>query len=189
MTMLLFFNKLCRFFCICLLYLFSLNLSFAQQLIGKWKCSEDTMLEMGLGYKSISGKCHFKKNGTFTIRIKGRSLLGHKFWRYQTMSAKVKGKYILDGNNITSMINTDAIKVDVDSGMEDPELNQKTKEAEKYTTWDSARRTYEMELYYCGVQEQVIKEKILNLWTWNKLQISHADTGNIYIGNMIMLKK
>lgn len=180
------FRYLASFF---ILFSLSIQLAFAQQIVGKWKCSQETLLEMGLGYTNIKGKCLFKKDGTFYITIKGRSLLGHDFWKYRTMYAKAKGKYILDGNSITTKVCLQDIHVYVEPGMEDPELNTKEGEADKRTTWDSASRKYETVLFHCEVQEQTIKDKMFDFWNWNNSSFSFIGTKALYIGCMIELKK
>ena len=171
------------------LVLLSIQLTFAQRLEGKWQCTKESLLEMGLGYAGIKGKCTFKKNGTFTLVIKGRSLLGHKFWPYRTMSAKVTGKYAVDGNSITSAIDAKDVKVYVQPEKDDPELDPETDAKRRFTTWDAASRRYETMVMNCEVQKQTIREKILDLWVWNGLPVSYADEDDVSIGNLIKLKK
>lgn len=171
------------------LVLLSIQLTFAQRLEGKWQYTKESLQEMGLGYAGIKGKCTFKKNGTFTLIIKGRSLLGHNFWPFRTMSAKVTGKYAVDGNSITSAIDAKDVKVYVQPEKDDPDLDPETEAKRGYTTWDAASRRYETLLFECEVQEQTIREKILELWTWNGLPVSYADKNNVSIGNLIKLRK
>lgn len=171
------------------LVLLSIQLTFAQRLEGKWQCTKESLLEMGLGYTGIKGKCTFKKNGTFTLVIKGRSLLGHSNFPFRTMSAKVTGKYAVDGNSITSAIDAKDVKVYVQPEKDDPDLDPETEAKRKFTTWDAPSRWYETLLFECEVQEQTIREKILELWTWNGLPVSYADKNNVSIGNLIKLSK
>ena len=171
------------------LVLLSIQLTFAQRLEGKWQCTKESLQEMGLGYAGIKGKCTFKKNGTFTLVIKGRSLLGHNYWPFRTMSVKVSGKYAVEGNSIMSTIDAKDIKVYVQPEKDDPDLDPETEAKRRYTTWDAASRRYEMLLQNCEVQEQTIREKILELWTWNGLPVSYAGKNNVSIGNLIKLKK
>lgn len=70
------------------------NFSVAQTLVGKWTCTTKCLTELGFGYTNISGKCKFKKNGTFIVRIKGRHLPVQDTKRHTTtMYAKQKGHY------------------------------------------------------------------------------------------------
>ena len=178
-----------RIISLVVLVLLSIQLTFAQQLEGKWQYTKESLQEMGLGYAGIKGKCTFKKNGTFTLFIKGRSLLGHNYWPFRTMSVKVSGKYAVEGNSIMSTIDAKDIKVYVQPEKDDPDLDPETEAKRRYTTWDAASRRYEMLLQNCEVQEQTIREKILELWTWNGLPVTYADKNNVSIGNLIKLRK
>lgn len=189
MIMFLSFNNIKRFAFVVTLFMSSLQFSYAQKLPGKWECSKETLLEMGLGYTRMKGKCNFSKNGTFTLVIKGRSLLGHKGYRLHTMYVKVKGRYVLDGIHITSSIDEKDIKASVESGMEDPEFNPEIRNAENSTTWDFASTRYDSAQLMCKVQEQTIKEKILTLWIWNKLPVTCDNENCVNIGSFIHLRK
>lgn len=171
---------------IIILSIFTLQLS-AQQLEGKWKCSKEMLLNMGIGYASINGKCHFKNDGTFTFVIKGRSLLGHKFWKYRTMYAKAKGHYIINSKGFSTRISD--IKVNVEPEMDNPEFDPKELEKRKITTWDAASTRYENIRINCEVQEQTIKERILNLWTCRNIPIYYPSKKSINIGSIIDLRK
>lgn len=183
------FNNIKRFTFVVTLFMLSLQFSYSQKLPGKWECSKETLLEMGLGYTKMKGKCNFNKNGTFTLVIKGRSFMGHKSHPLRAMYVKVKGRYILDGIHITSMIEEKDIKASVEPDMEDPEFNPGIRKAENSTTWDFASTWYDREQLVCKVQEQTIKEKIINLWIWNKLPVTFDNENCLNIGNFIHLRK
>lgn len=44
----------------------------AQNVVGKWKCSEEFLHGLGTRFIQMRGRYHFKKDSTFTIKIKGR---------------------------------------------------------------------------------------------------------------------
>lgn len=177
-----------------ILFVFSMQLTFAQQLSGKWKCTKETLLEMGFGFENTKGKCRFEKDGTFTVIIKGSSMKGHnKYIPYRYMSAEAKGKYILNGNAITSIIDTKDIEVGVGTDMEDPGLDESIMDKRDVrgnrAEWNYANGIYENELFNGKVQEQTIREKIIELWTWEKLPVSFTDKNNMCIGNLIKLRR
>ena len=151
------------------------------------------MLELGLGYTNIKGKCSFKKDGTFTVVIKGSSMKGHKYTPYRYMSAEAKGRFILNGNAITSIIDAKDIDVGVGTDMEDPGLDESIMDKRDVrgnrAEWNYANRRYKNELYNGQVQEQTVREKIIKLWTWEKLPVSFTDKNNMCIGNLIKLRK
>lgn len=171
-----------------ILIILPLNMLFAQSLSDKWKCSTKMLNEMELGYYSLNGKCHFKDNGIFYVIINGRSLLGHKFWPYRTMYAKLKGNYHIVGDSIYSNIDHKDIKVNVEPGIDDPEFNSDIKQKEENTTWDFAKIKYASIKSQCRIQEKVIKEKLYNLWTWNKAHIIFSKE-TLDIGDLIKLKR
>ena len=182
-----------RIITLIVLFVFSLHLTFAQQLKGKWNCTKETLLEMGFGFENAKGKCRFKKDGTFTVVIKGSSMKGHKYTPYRYMSASAKGKYIWNGNTITSTIDAKDIEVGVGTDMEDPGLDEsimdKTDIRGNRAEWTYANRRYENELFRGNVQEQTIREKILEMWTWNELPVSSNGSDGINIGNLIKLSR
>lgn len=181
-----------RIITLTVLFVFSLHLTFAQQLVGKWKCAEETLKEMEFNFTKVKSKCTFKKNGTFTLVLKGYSMKG-VYTPYRYMSAEVKGKYILNGNTITSTIDAKDIEVGVGTDMEDPARDESIMDNRDVTgnraEWSYANRRYETELFNGKVQEQTIREKILEMWTWDGLPVSPNGKDGINIGNMIKLRK
>lgn len=175
------------------LLVLSMQLTFAQRLAGKWKCTKETLQEMSFNFTDMKAKCSFKKDGTFTVVIKGSSMKGHKYTPYRYMSAEARGRYVLNGNTITSTIDAKDIKVGVGTDMEDPTLDESIMDKRDVrgnrTVWISANRRYENELFTDEVQEQTVKEKILELWTWNGLPVSFDGSDGINIGNLIGLTK
>lgn len=181
-----------RIITLTVLFVLSLQLTFAQQLVGKWKCAEETLKEMEFNFTKVKSKCIFKKNGTFTLVLKGYSMKG-VYTPYRYMSAEAKGKYILNGNTITSTIDAKDIEVGVGTDMEDPARDESIMDKRDVTgnraEWSYANRRYETELFNGEVQEQTIKEKIIELWTWNEQPVSPNGSDGITIGDMIMLRK
>ena len=161
----------------------------AQHLEGKWKFSKETILEMGLGYSEIKGKCNFKRNGMFTVVIKGRSLLGYYFWKNRTMYAKLKGKYVLNDGKITTTLSIKDIKVDVEPEIEHPSIDPEQSEKNYRTTWDSKTVMYDAAKLKCDVQEQTIREKMYSFWTCDNLPVSYAGNSYLNVGDMIKLQK
>ena len=59
-------------FCIIFFLLLAMSYSVqAQDIIGKWKCSKELLDRLQLRYDTMKGHYTFKKNGKFTLRIKG----------------------------------------------------------------------------------------------------------------------
>jgi hypothetical protein len=160
--------------------------------VGKWKCAEETLKEMEFNFTKVKSKCTFKKDGTFTLVLKGYSMKGI-YTPYRYMSAEAKGKYILNGNTITSTIDAKDIEVGVGTDMEDPARDESIMDKRDVTgnraEWSYANERYETELFNGKVQEQTIKEKIIELWTWNEQPVSPNGSDGITIGDMIKLRK
>ena len=185
--------KLRRVATLIVLLVFSVQLASAQKLAGKWKCTKETLQEMRFGFANTKAKCSFKKDGTFTVVVKGYSMEGVKYTPYRYMSVEAKGRYVLNGNTITSTIDAKDIEIGVGTDMEDPTLDESIMDKRDVrgnrTVWISANRRYENELFTDNVQEQTVKEKILELWTWNGLPVSFDGSDGINIGNLIGLTK
>ena len=59
-------------FCIIFILLFGMAYSMsAQDITGKWECSKELLDRLQLRYDTMKGHYTFKKNGKFTLRIKG----------------------------------------------------------------------------------------------------------------------
>ena len=59
-------------FCIIFFLLLAMTYSAqAQDITGKWKCSKELLDRLQLRYDTMKGHYTFKKNGKFTLRIKG----------------------------------------------------------------------------------------------------------------------
>ena len=124
----------------------------AQNIVGKWYCPQSFLDSLGLRLYSpnVRGYYEFNKDGTFKVRIDGekqsQASSGHYAvfakkapkWmksnaKFQTLQIKVKGKYWIEGNAITTKVDSDDVYVFIDTGLEYPADtgHQKTHQNEK----------------------------------------------------------
>ena len=72
-------------FCIIFFLLLAMAYSVqAQDITGKWKCSKELLDRLQLRYDTMKGHYTFKKNGKFTLRIKGTKKHNEIFWWYSS---------------------------------------------------------------------------------------------------------
>ena len=91
----------------------------AQDITGKWKCSKELLDRLQLRYDTMKGHYTFKKNGKFTLRIKGTknimkysggiALRSNKFYTshstHRPLSIKVSGKYVVKDGKVSAYVN------------------------------------------------------------------------------------
>lgn len=159
---------------------------------GTWKCSDQTLRNLGIDYDKMSGKIELKADSTFTMTAKGRGIGGHNFWPHRTVSVKLNGTYSVKGNSISFNLKRDNIKCHInDDAMDnDPKLDPTPayKHQQEHTTWDSADRRYETAKDYGSMQEESLKDDIHKAMPF-KASITFIDSKTIQIGSTFYLTR
>ena len=104
---------------------------------------------------------------------------GHPKWmkdnaRFQTLLMKVKGIYSIEGNKITTKVDSDDVFVYIDTGLDYPEdTGIWVSRAE--ISWKNMRRVgYENAEYHAGVHARTIKREKMGVWNWDAVPITVA---------------
>ena len=89
--------------------------AFAQKITGRWHCPTEVVKQYRLGFDGVSCRYKFKKNGTFVLKIKGDSFVGHKHYtgeyeHHHSGTIVIKGKYSVKDGKITSYVEKDNIE-------------------------------------------------------------------------------
>ena len=164
----------------------------ARGIEGKWYCSKAFFDSLGVTlYSKIKGYYKFKADGTFSVRINGEiqsspsseyftvGVRKNPKWmkdnaRFQTLLMKVKGIYSIEGNKITTKVDSDDVFVYIDTGLDYPEdTGIWVSRAE--ISWKNLRRVgYENAEYHAGVHARTIKREKMSVWNWDAVPITVA---------------
>lgn len=159
---------------------------------GTWKCSDQTLRNLGLDYDKMSGKIELKADSTFTMTAKGRGIGGHNFWPHRTVSVELNGTYSIKGNSISFSLKRDNIKCHINDDVmdNDPKLppNQVYKHQQEHTTWDAADRRYETAKDQGSMQEELLKDDIHRTMPF-RASITFIDSKTVQIGSAICLTR
>lgn len=159
---------------------------------GTWKCSDQTLRNLGLDYDKMSGKIELKADSTFTMTAKGRGIGGHNFWPHRTVSVKLNGTYSIKGNSISFSLKRDNIKCHINDDVmdNDPKLppNPAYKHQQEHTTWDAADRRYETAKDQGSMQEELLKDDIHRTMPF-RASITFIDSKTVQIGSAICLTR
>lgn len=172
---------------VCLLSLCGQS-SYGQEIEGKWKCSKEMFKAWGLRYASMNGKVKFKDDKTFKMVVKGRSHMGHKFWRKRNITIKVKGTYTMKKDSLVLVTDSDNVKCYVDPGIENPVNSSRYEKFERLGTWNPVERRYEREMTMCKHHAQAVKKQMYGIW--NKgYRLEQPDEKHLKLGKDIVLEK
>ena len=158
---------------------------YGQSVSGNWKYVKESIEKMQLGYNVSKGKVNFKKDGTFYVKLSGRSLLGHKFYPYRSFFVKVQGVFTIANDSIFLKTIPQNILCFVDLGKEDPHFSPNYEKSLERATWNYLDIKYESELSDCKYQEKNILEQMYRLWNgWYSIYFINK---KLYIGDKITL--
>lgn len=136
----------------------------AQNVVGKWKCSQEFLHGLGTGFIQMRGRYHFKKDSTFTIKIKGR---GQKFYGKNTLQIRIKGTYSISHSAITTKVVPNDVTCYINFGMDIPKTPSFTDET-AMLRYDMENNHYELFESMSRTQEETIKRDLLEVWNWNR---------------------
>lgn len=184
----------------------------AQNVVGKWKCSQEFLHGLGTLFIQMRGRYHFKKDSTFTIKIKGRGQrLGRKpkneknyvhvttsrgvvvskspsnINSLSTLQIRVKGTYSVSDGTISTKVAPEDVSCYVDSGIYMPDAPSLTNDSDmlRYkmrTSW------YEHRLSLSNTQEETIKRDLLEVWNWNREPLE-VTKKTMKVGDKAMFKR
>lgn len=159
---------------------------------GTWKCSEQTLRNLGLDYDKMSGKIELKADSTFTMTAKGRGIGGHNFYPHRTVSVKLNGTYSMKNNSVSFNLKRDNIKCHINDDVmdNDPKLGPtpEYKYQQEHTTWDAADRRYETAKDQGSLQEESLKDDIHKAMPF-RASITFIDSKTVQIGSTFYLKR
>ena len=183
--------------------------SFSQDICGEWKCP-DGMYQYW-GYKVGKANITFKKNNTFTLKVKGRNMrVGGKRRR---MSVKVKGFYTAKKDSMYFYVNLKNIKCHVTSGEEDPVMspqlsdnhypayvtNSEKRKYEDYehyeknikprTTWDGREVRYNSGLRVSEFQRVAIINQMLDFFECKRYSFKEINQDSLRIGKEFIVTR
>lgn len=196
---------------ICLICLFLPQMSFSQDICGKWECPDE--MYQYWGYKA--GKAHitFKNNNTFVLKVKGRSMMGSKFWPHRGMSIKAKGLYTAKNDSIYFYIRQEDIKCHVTAGKEDPAMSPKhnnrfnpvyspaivhrkednydyyEKNIKSRTTWDGREVYYDSEVRMCDFQRIAMINQMLDFFELKKYSFKRISQDSLRLGKKFVITR
>ncbi len=196
---------------ICLICLFLPQMSFSQDICGKWECP-DGMYQYW-GYEV--GKAHitFKKNNTFVLKVKGRNMMGNKFWPHRSMSVKAKGLYTAKNDSIYFYIRQEDINCHVTANKENPIMSperenrynsvhlpaivhRKEDNYEYYeknikprTTWDGREVHYDSELRICDFQRIAVINQMLDFFECKRYSFEKISQDSLRLGKKFVITR
>lgn len=200
------FNKACIIISlICLLFP---QESFSQDILGKWKCPDE--MYQYWGYKA--GKAHitFKKDNIFILKVKGRDMMGHKFWPHRRFDVKVKGFYMEKNDSMYFYVEPQNIKCHVLGGKEDPVMSperdnyrnptrfpaiarRKIDDYEYYQEqnwlWDGRQVMYDSELRVCEFQRIAMINQMLDFFELKRYSFKEISQDSLRLGKKFIITR
>lgn len=161
----------------------------------------------------MRGRYHFKKDSTFTIKIKGRGqeLARKKKSSYVTtttdrrvtlkkirrsvaslpsLQIKIKGTYSVSDGMITTMVAPEDISCYIDSGREEKEMPSVNNPDYDYDmlVYLVGRSAYNRGESMSRRQEKTIKRELMHVWNWNSEPLE-VTTKTMTVGDKVTFKR
>lgn len=179
-------RKICHIVFGLLLLLSVPSSAVAQNITGKWECTNEMLKELGYGYMSNKGYCKFYADGKFVFSMKGWALRWER--SHRTIVIKVKGHYTVNDGCISTTLDDKNIFVYVEPEIDAPWLNEKIVEHEKYRTYDFSQTWWTTITTECDAQEESVRDRLFQFWNMKNAKID-KDRQLLNIGKKIKLKK
>lgn len=174
----------------------------AQNIVGKWKCSEEFLGSLGFKSDRMSGQCKFMKNGMFEVKINGRNSVSYVADSYSSpqsgkfktspsshrlTTVRIKGTYQIENDSISTTVTPDGVFCYIETGnypepvnISDSKMTMDLKDIEQFI--------YENRVSEAEGQTKNIKEKMLKFWQWEKEPVRMTKR-HLMIGYKAMFKK
>ena len=190
-------------FCIIFILLFGMAYSMsAQDITGKWKCSKELLDRLQLRYDTMKGHYTFKKNGKFTLRIKGTktiiknyggiNLRTNKFYTrhstYRPLSIKVSGKYVVKDGKVSAYVKLKDVKVNVGISARTPRIPDADTNDFDYSMIQFYNKLYDSDSSQADIQANMIRAEKWFMWSWRDLSVRQT-ADSLIIGKIIKLTK
>lgn len=174
----------------------------AQDITGKWECSKELLDRLQLRYDTMKGHYTFKKNGKFTLRIKGTknimkysggiALRSNKFYTshstHRPLSIKVSGKYVVKDGKVSAYVKLKDVKVNVGISARTPRIPDADTNDFDYSMIQFYNKLYDSDSSQADIQANMIKTEKWFMWSWRDLSV--RQTGDsLVIGKIIKLTK
>ena len=178
---------------------FSFSRTRAQDIVGKWKCSEEFLGSLGFNSDRMSGQCRFKKDGTFEVKINGRKIVSYVADAYSSpqirdspssqrlMTVRIKGTYQVKDDSISTTVSPDGVYCYIEAGdypepvdIRDSKMTMELKDIEQ--------QIFENRQSEADRKSDAIKKKMLQFWQWDKEPVRMTKR-HLMIGYKAMLKK
>ena len=190
-------------FCIIFILLFGMAYSMsAQDITGKWECSKELLDRLQLRYNTIKGHYTFKKNGKFTLRIKGTknimkysggiALRSNKFYTshstHRPLSIKVSGKYVVKDGKVSAYVKLKDVKVNVGISARLPRIPDANTNEFDYRMTNFYNDLYNKDSFETDIQSNMIRAEKWFMWSWRDLSVRQT-ADSLIIGKIIKLTK
>lgn len=162
----------------------------ANDITGKWYCSGTFFDSLGVSiYPKIKGYYKFEKDGTFTVRISGEmqsaqssSYFDTGAWKdrdsihygpkYQTLLINVEGSYSINGNTITTDVDSNDVYVYINTGQDNiPPPNAWMSRSKSFTVNLIRNSTENIETHADLHKKTIIREK-MRTWRWKDMPLT-----------------
>ena len=190
-------------FCIIFILLFGMAYSMSSQdITGKWECSKELLDRLQLRYDTMKGHYTFKKNGKFTLRIKGTknimkysggiALRSNKFYTshstHRPLSIKVSGKYVVKDGKVSAYVKLKDVKVNVGISARTPRIPDADTNDFDYSMIQFYNKLYDSDSSQADIQANMIKAEKWFMWSWRDLSVRQT-ADSLIIGKIIKLTK
>ena len=190
-------------FCIIFILLFGMAYSMsAQDITGKWECSKELLDRLQLRYDTMKGHYTFKKNGKFTLRIKGTktiiknyggiNLRTNKFYTshstHRPLSIKVSGKYVVKDGKVSAYVKLKDVKVNVGISARTPRIPDADTNDFDYSMIQFYNKLYDSDSSQADIQANMIRAEKWFMWSWRDLSVRQT-ADSLIIGKIIKLTK
>ena len=190
-------------FCIIFILLFGMAYSMsAQDITGKWECSKELLDRLQLRYDTMKGHYTFKKNGKFTLRIKGTknimkysggiALRSNKFYTshstHRPLSIKVSGKYVVKDGKVSAYVKLKDVRVNVGISARLPRIPDANTNEFDYRMTNFYNDLYNKDSFETDIQSNMIRAEKWFMWSWRDLSVRQT-ADSLIIGKIIKLTK
>ena len=174
----------------------------AQDITGKWECSKELLDRLQLRYDTMKGHYTFKKNGKFTLRIKGTknimkysggiALRSNKFYTshstHRPLSIKVSGKYVVKDGKVSAYVKLKDVKVNVGISARTPRIPDADTNDFDYSMIQFYNKLYDSDSSQADIQSNMIRAEKWFMWSWRDLSVRQT-ADSLIIGKIIKLTK
>lgn len=166
---------------------------------GKWKCSKEFIDSLKLYYDEMNGYYKFKKDGTFTIKIKGIERTSAKaeigttkpynlHAKHRRIYIKIKGTYKTEDNSITTYVRPEDVYCYIEPGRDRPDPPDADTHEYVIRMKETQQRMYDQEVYWNKVQAETVKRELMHVWLWNKEPVT-ITKNRLSIGNKAIFER